>query len=663
MDSEFLSNLLPEESDFLDPNSLSGPATKSCDSFGPNHNQCHDNVYGCMTTVDGDPLSCPLSWKKSIIRSDVDPTMSDGWPLYNTVYSNPSLTNFDTNHQLPFLLHSELDSDLSLFDPPNTQEQDRHLQNGTFLLGSSSMSMAEDTLLDPLRSFYKDSPLDEYSSSQVIYTPTSSGASYNSNIGTTEQNFSEPLWSNIHPELEDIEYPLGCHPQQSHEIQQNEFSNSNPTESTSTYIILLSERLSFSSTVLGSHPLLPPPEQLMTTFESKHPKTTVSKGKKAYTVEGRKKVGQVRKIGACWQCQIRKIACSADETCIYEMIIKSQEHNNGAIRFLSDIMEQVSFRLEAMIDDYPTLTLTVTPYERIYPGLGLSGSYSTPVSWHPPARECRAILPDSVPNVEQLENMSRPGTCKVHDPFLNHDLHDKIDYMLLLCSKRRLHQPLHELVAATLRVVNLRSFLMHSLVYTNSDASGSTSPNPSYADPVLNQHIRAIALAGIAKAEKFIISQFNDLSRLIGLDSCSLMVAKICLLRLLLVYRNDVLLCARSMKIPVKSRVIFATRLEKVKFMYRVAATTYGILCERTSSFTPFEWSYNVQQNDPVQSGDTSLLAAAIKELNTAYINFCEQELSQKYDEVFLLFIKGLSEKEGRRPWNKMLSGNNKKRL
>jgi len=32
------------------------------------------------------------------------------------------------------------------------------------------------------------------------------------------------------------------------------------------------------------------------------------------------------------------------------------------------------------------------------------------------------------------------------------------------------------------------------------------------------------------------------------------MVAKACLLRLLLVYRNDVLLCERNVKIPVKSR-------------------------------------------------------------------------------------------------------------
>jgi hypothetical protein len=86
---------------------------------------------------------------------------------------------------------------------------------------------------------------------------------------------------------------------------------------------------------------------------------------------------------------------------------------------------------------------------------------------------------------------------------------------------------------------------MYSLVYTH---------NSSYADPVLNQNIRAVALAGISKAERFIISQFNDLSRLISLESFSMMVAKICLLRLLLVYRNDVLLCARSVKIPVRSR-------------------------------------------------------------------------------------------------------------
>jgi hypothetical protein len=95
---------------------------------------------------------------------------------------------------------------------------------------------------------------------------------------------------------------------------------------------------------------------------------------------------------------------------------------------------------------------------------------------------------------------------------------------------------------------------MHRLVYTHEFAAGVTSHNYSYADPLLNQDIRAIALAGVSKAEKFILSQFNNLPRLFGLDSFSMMVAKTCLLRLLLVYRNDVLLCERSVKFPVKSR-------------------------------------------------------------------------------------------------------------
>lgn len=349
------------------------------------------------------------------------------------------------------------------------------------------------------------------------------------------------------------------------------------------------------------------------------------------------------------------------------MIIQSQERNIVSIRFRPRITEQVSLRSEAMAEDCPTLTLSVityerispdpglsgsysrpflpdefpthaptgTPYKHIYPNSGLSGSYTRPVSWHSLSADSqamirRAMLPDSVPSVEQLENMSKPGTCKVHDPFLNHDLHDRIDDILLLFSNQGRHQPLHELVAATLRIVNLRSFLMYSLVYTH---------NSFYADPVLNQNIRAVALAGISKAERLIISQFNDLSRLVSLESFSMIIAKICLLRLLLIYRNDVLLCARSVKFPVRSRGIFVTRLEKVKFMYRVAATTFGILCERAPSFALCEWSDNVQQNDLAQS-DAALLATAIKELGAGYTNFCEQELSQEHDEVLLLFIK-----------------------
>jgi hypothetical protein len=305
MDDEFLNDSFLEESNFLDPNNRSGPAAKVYDSFRPNHTQYHYDYQDCLTTGQGDPLSCPLSWDETIVSSDLAHTTSDGGPLYTT---SPSFSKFDTHHQLPFLLHSGTDSDFGLFDPPNTQEQYHYPQSDMFFLGSSSISMAENTLLDPLRSFYTDPPLNLQSSSPVIYTPTSSNTSDSGNIKATQQDFCEDLWSSNYPEFEDKVPHLGSHPLMSHETQPNKATNYNPTTLKSTYINRLPERLDVSSTLSGPHPLLPPPEQLMTAFESKQPTITVSKGKKAYAVEERKKVGQVRRKGACWQCQIRKIA-------------------------------------------------------------------------------------------------------------------------------------------------------------------------------------------------------------------------------------------------------------------------------------------------------------------------------------------------------------------
>jgi hypothetical protein len=97
--------------------------------------------------------------------------------------------------------------------------------------------------------------------------------------------------------------------------------------------------------------------------------------------------------------------------------------------------------------------------------------------------------------------------------------------------------------------------LVHALNTKQDDSDGSASRSQStYVDPVLNMQIRTIALAGIAKSERFLISQFSDLSRILALDESSLMLAKTCLLRLMLIYRNDVLLCQRSVMIPTKSR-------------------------------------------------------------------------------------------------------------
>jgi hypothetical protein len=109
-----------------------------------------------------------------------------------------------------------------------------------------------------------------------------------------------------------------------------------------------------------------------------------------------------------------------------------------------------------------------------------------------------------------------------------------------------------------MKVANLRAIVVHSLVSasnTNYNDTEWTALEPSYADPVLNMQIRFIALAGICKAEEFIIRQFDNLSRLLSLDRFSLMVAKTCLLRLMLIYRNDVLLCKRSIRsLPIKSQ-------------------------------------------------------------------------------------------------------------
>jgi len=54
------------------------------------------------------------------------------------------------------------------------------------------------------------------------------------------------------------------------------------------------------------------------------------------------------------------------KTGIYEMIVKSQERKYGPSKFPPSITEQVSLRLEAIVNKFPILTLTVTHYERIH---------------------------------------------------------------------------------------------------------------------------------------------------------------------------------------------------------------------------------------------------------------------------------------------------------
>jgi hypothetical protein len=83
--------------------------------------------------------------------------------------------------------------------------------------------------------------------------------------------------------------------------------------------------------------------------------------------------------------------------------------------------------------------------------------------------------------------------------------------------------------------------------------------------------------------------------------------------------------------------VILAERLKKVKFMYRVAATTYGTLCERTSSFAPFEWNVDIQKKYLGPGGSASNLEEAVKELRASYTKFCKGNSLHYY---YLLIVE-----------------------
>ena len=70
--------------------------------------------------------------------------------------------------------------------------------------------------------------------------------------------------------------------------------------------------------------------------------------------------------------------------------------------------------------------------------------------------------------------------------------------------------------------------------------------------------------------------------------------------------------------------VIFEKRLEKVKFMYRVVAATYGTLCERTFGFETFKWSSDDSRYYSNESDYSLALEIAAKELYATYSDFCK---------------------------------------
>ncbi|KAH6721071.1 hypothetical protein BKA61DRAFT_728700 [Leptodontidium sp. MPI-SDFR-AT-0119] len=654
MDCHFLDDLFLSQDDFVKLTRFSNPTIGDGNGFEETWKQNHEEAIG----GEGDSQGHSPQFDDSVVAYEFDSLLNDGGGL-----EQPGTT--ETSFYAPLLPTSETGFGFGSAPLPWTHELNHQDPSNSFFPAYMSMSTFDES---------PPEPLEQTQVSPVILTPTSSNASSENGMRVFDpESVAEISWNNKVPVMQNIgshQVKPGRPSHQDQPLTAGRNIRVGPSQAQTFAVI---EDMGVASAYRGPQLHLPPLEHLTNAFESQSPKKNGKRGKKPYNTEDRKKVGQVRRKGACWQCQIRKTACSTEDTCnrcqamtkdqklaehiclrqklldvylshssIYEMIVKSQERNRGAIRFIPQTTEQISFKMDDMIESSPPLTLAVTKYERIYPGSRLSGSYTKPVPWTPPAKDQRALLPNSVIGIEQLENMSRAGTCKLHDPFLNHELHDKIDHVLLLCLERPLQQSVYDLVAATLRIVNLRSFLMHSLVFSHAESAGNIPQQYSYADPVLNQAIRAIALAGITKAEKFVLAKFNDLHRLLSLDRNSMTIAQTCLLRLMLVYRNDVLLCERSVKIQVKSRVIFAARLEKVKFMYRVAATTYGTLCDKTSSFGQFEWVEDMSCND-------STLANGFIEMGNAFATFCEHEVNWEQDEIFHYFIGRKNKQEERK--------------
>ncbi|PVH84053.1 hypothetical protein DL98DRAFT_652098 [Cadophora sp. DSE1049] len=652
MDCNFFDDLFLNQEDFAGLTPLSG-APADVNDFDDIWNQ---NNHEDPTKIQGGAGDFSSYWDQFMVGHEFE------FPINESRRIEQQATTGALFH-LPRLPASEVELDFNSLPLSWAHEFHQDSTNSSFPAYFAVSAFDE----SPLQT------LGQSEASPTILTPTTSSASSESGIRVFDHSSKPEMPCNsVFPAIEDVESRWPNSGQPHHQDQQLTATFDTHTYSSLKNTMAVIAEMRVESVFLGSQRTLPPPEHLMTAFESQPPKNA-KRGKKAYNTKQRKKVSEVRNKRACWQCQIRKTACSTEETCtrcqgmtqdaklaghiclrqklldvylshssIYEMIIKSQERNRASIRFIPYATEQILFKMEDMIEASPSLTLTVTKYERIYPGSGLSGSYTRPVSWHPPSTEQRALLPTAVPGIEQLESMSRASLSKVHDPFLNHELHDKVNHVLLLCSERPLQHSTLDLVAATLSIVKLRSFLMHSLVFSHVRTADHAPEEDSYADPVLNQHIRAIALTGIAKAERFVLARFNDLHRLLSLDKDSMMIAQICLLRLMLVYRNDVLLCERSVEIPVKSRVIFTARLEKVRFMYRMVATTYGTLCDKTSSFGQFSSPEDISDNDWV-------LANAFEEMEIAFTYFCEHDLNNEQDEMLLYFIERRAKRKERK--------------
>ncbi|TEY78279.1 hypothetical protein BOTCAL_0050g00100 [Botryotinia calthae] len=409
------------------------------------------------------------------------------------------------------------------------------------------------------------------------------------------------------------------------------------------------------------------------------------------------KVHLVRQAGACQSCRARKVECTSDGVCdrcfklagdplmarqicirhklkdVYlgvtdvqtRLLTSGKAQVYQLLSALEGHMAKVELRADCSMANFPCRSLPCKvmvcrseDFCRWRSLTKMNGVYIT----HKSLRDkTYLVVPDSLPTVDELDFFGREillSSPESHSGKVTHIL----DKFLYIYCKQYFGSHLACLCNAAFRITSLNSLVFYGVANIHCHPHGQldvvNTINDTFSPDTVREQVRLKASEGLEEAEKYFFSEIENLCKKSASNKQTRIIAGICLLRLMLFYRERVVRIDLRSNLPrcktdedLKNcihpgKTDPQKRSEQCGFMYKQLAVAFSTLCRGDNTPLTTEWEAEAAGR---VAPDAPMLANTFSELKIAYTEFCEKNLTHRDDDVFKTLIVDPAEKERER--------------
>ncbi|KUJ20146.1 uncharacterized protein LY89DRAFT_731375 [Mollisia scopiformis] len=438
----------------------------------------------------------------------------------------------------------------------------------------------------------------------------------------------------------------------------------------------------------GSTITPPPLNDLISNFESNPSSPLPKRSRRPFTEIGKTKVKQVRVSGACAFCRARKVPCTptgactacvklasgnplADHICVRTKLrdtfvgvraLHGSSFDNRRARLtplLSSLTGQprpIQFSVERY-DDHDSVpfrnndhhirtlaSLDIKVMQCSAPSLcrwkrltKVRGIYITSDIFD---GQRYVIVPSSLPSIDEFDRFGRK-ILLASDGGHSGNLTLLLDQFLTAYCARQHNTEVRAIANLTSRIASLNNLVAYGFLNLRDGSydlleqlPSENHPSQRYISETVHDQIRLLAAEGLEPAEKIVFHALDDINKYICGHEHARMIIGICLLRLMLLYRDRLVRDEIRLSLP-KQKKWHQYRLEKASFMYRRLTVTYGALCREYDTPLTMQW----EDEDYLGSNGPDGLKDVYLKLQPAFREFCNKKLSLQYDDVLKILL------------------------